>query len=356
MRENGYSYYFLLTFSTENQAKIFWERITSQQNPPVRTVLLWGSWISLDYGNVQRWFVAWLTNGRSESNAIDRWWHSFRPEDTPSGAGYGSLDSPLGVRMKIDKVYEKTSVYEPGTNQVSTHNPSVKKPTIEWASIPAGTFTMGSPASEVDRTSNETQHQVTMSAFKMSKYETTFEQYDMFCEATGREKPSDEDWGRGNRPVIDVSWDDATAFAEWMGCRLPTEAEWEYACRAGTTTPFNTGSNLTTSQANYDGNYPYNNNAKGEYREKTMPVGSFAPNTWGLYDMHGNVREWCSDWYGAYSTGAQTSPKGPVSGSDRVRRGGSWSGGAWFCRSAYRGDCSPAGRDDLMGIRLVSPK
>ncbi len=231
-----------------------------------------------------------------------------------------------------------------------------KKPTIEWVSIPAGTFTMGSPTSEVDRYDDETQHQVTLSAFKMSKYEVTFEQYDLFCDATGRSKPSDEGWGRGNRPVINVSWDDATAFAEWMGCRLPTEAEWEYACRAGTTTPFNTGNNLTTSQANYNGNYPYNNNAKGEYRQMTMPVGSFAANAYGLFDMHGNVWEWCSDWYGDYSTSAQTNPKGASSGSYRVNRGGSWYSLARFCRASYRFSDSPDFRNYNVGFRLVSPK
>ena len=231
-----------------------------------------------------------------------------------------------------------------------------KKPTIAWVSIPAGTFTMGSPSSEVDRGIDETQHQVTLSAFKMSKYEVTFEQYDLFCDATGRSKPSDEGWGRGNRPVINVSWHDATAFAEWMGCRLPTEAEWEYACRAGTTTPFNTGNNLTTSQANYDGNYPYNNNAKGEYRQKTMPVGSFAANAYRLFDMHGNVWEWCSDWYGDYSTSAQTNPKGASSGSYRVYRGGSWLNDALDCRSADRCGTAPDIRDNFIGFRLVSPK
>lgn len=227
------------------------------------------------------------------------------------------------------------------------------KPTIEWVSISAGTFAMGSPASETERRDNEPQHQVTLSAFKMSKYEVTFEQYDLFCEATGRSKPSDEGWGRGNRPVINVSWDDATAFAKWMGCRLPTEAEWEYAARAGTITPFSTGNNLTTAQANYNGNYPYNKNSKGEYREKTMPVGSFAANAFGLYDMQGNVWEWCSDWSGDYSTSAQTNPKGPLSGLHRVLRGGSWLNDASNCRTAFRNSCSPSYSTDGIGFRLV---
>ena len=227
---------------------------------------------------------------------------------------------------------------------------------IPMVSIPAGTFTVGSPSSEVDRESDETQHQVTLSAFKMSKYEVTFDQYDAFCDATGRSKPADEGWGRGNRPVINVSWEDATAFARWMGCRLPTEAEWEYACRAGTTTPFNTGNNLTTSQANYDGNYPYNGNAKGKYLEQTMPVGSYPPNAWGLYDMHGNVWEWCSDWYGDYPTGAQTNPQGPSTRSDRVYRGGSCYGFAQRCRCAFRYSNSPGFSINDVGFRLVSPE
>ena len=234
------------------------------------------------------------------------------------------------------------------------------KPTIEWVSIPAGTFTMGSPTSEIDRSDNETQHQVTLSAFKMSKYEVTFEQYDLFCEATSRSKPDDEGWGRDKRPVINVDWDDATDFAEWMGCRLPTEAEWEYACRAGTTTPFSTGNNLTTSQANYDGNYPYNDNAKGENREKTMPVGSFAANAYGLFDMHGNVYEWCSDWNwdvdDEFSSEAKTNPKGPESGLYRVFRGGGWDYGAEGCRSAFRNYNSPDFSIYTFGFRLVSPK
>ena len=266
--------------------------------------------------------------------------------------GLWAQTQPTKVQdVKLDNG-KTITIYSNGTWKESVF----KKPTIEWVSIPAGTFTMGSPTSEADRMNDETQHQVTLSAFKMSKYEITFEQYDVFCEATGREKPDDEGWGRGKRPVINVSWYDAIAFAEWMGCRLPTEAEWEYACRAGTTTPFNTGNNLTTSQANYNGNGPYNNNAKGEYRRKTMPVGSFAPNAWGLYDMHGNVWEWCSDWYGDYPNTAQTNPKGPASGSYRVIRGGSWADYAGSCRSAYRDRSTPGRCNRSMGFRLVSPE
>lgn len=228
------------------------------------------------------------------------------------------------------------------------------KPIIEWVSIPSGTFTMGSPDDEVERSNDETEHEVTLSAFKMSKYEITFEQYDMFCEATEREKPSDEGFGRGKRPVINVSWYDAVAFAEWMGCRLPTEAEWEYACRAGTTTPFYTGLNLKTSEANYDGNYPYNNNKKGKFLDKTMTVGNYKPNEWGLYDMHGNVWEWCNDVMADYSVSAQTDPKGPDIGKQRVLRGGSWRGYADYCRCAIRLGAKPEAISPGAGFRVVS--
>ncbi|MEI6346883.1 MAG: formylglycine-generating enzyme family protein [Bacteroidota bacterium] len=228
------------------------------------------------------------------------------------------------------------------------------KPTIEWANIPAGTFSMGSDISEVARRDNEVQHQVTINAFKMSKYEVTFEQYDAFCVATKRNKPSDAGWGRGKRPVINVSWFDAKAFADWMGCRLPTEAEWEYACRAETKTPFNTGGNILTTQSNFDGNFPYIGDVKGEYRQKTLPVGSFAPNAWGLYDMHGNAWEWCSDWYVDYKTTAENNPKGPETGTYRVFRGGSWINYARLCRSAIRNYDAPAYRHMYLGFRLVS--
>jgi formylglycine-generating enzyme required for sulfatase activity len=146
----------------------------------------------------------------------------------------------------------------------------------------------------------------------------------------------------GLSPAYMVNGEDVTWNRNANGYRLPTEAEWEYACRAGTATPFSTGNNITTSQANYDGN-----------RQKTSNVGSFASNQWGLYDMHGNVREWCWDWYGGYSMAAQTDPSGASSGTNRVVRGGSWGNGAQDLRSAYRDSITPAARNIALGCRLV---
>lgn len=252
---------------------------------------------------------------------------------------------------------------------------------IEWADIPTGSFTMGSPTTEEGRGNLEVQHLVTLSAFKMSKYEITIGQFKAFIDSTGYQTTADKEGSSyfltsngsqvkginwkydeyGNlinlseydRPVIHVSWVDAKAFADWLGCRLPTESEWEYACRAGTTTPFNTGANLTTSQANYDGNNPYINNAKGESRKKIMPVGSFQPNQFGLYDMHGNVFEWCSDWYSKYISDNQTDPKGTSIGTQRVARGGSWSHAAQICRSANRVNVGPTLSCEIVGFRIV---
>jgi sulfatase modifying factor 1 len=246
---------------------------------------------------------------------------------------------------KLQEIYNNTpqiqitKSFEP--NATKTENTtgdkdfSIKKPTIEFVDIPAGTFTMGSPSSEKGRKDDEIQHQVTLSAFKMSKYPITFEQYDLFCEATGRSKP----WGRerGKLPVSQVTWYDAVAFAEWMGCRLPTEAEWEYAARANTTTPFYTGDCLTSEQANFNGKEPYTNCEKSENRGKPLPVGSFPPNAFGLYDMHGNIWEWTNDWYGEYDIEDTLNPKGPETGENKVLRGGGWREPARECRSAYRG-------------------
>ncbi len=287
--------------------------------------------------------------------------------------------------------------------------------------IRGGEFTMGSPENEVGREdhiivnsnsndefsfsprlwdreilhqSSETQHQVKLSDFYMGKYAVTVGEFRKFVEATGYQTEAEKrvlsdivvnnetwkavaiNWRHGvsdsmrpqneeNHPVLHVSWNDAVAYCKWLSketgkkFRLPTEAEREYACRAGTTTPFNTGNNLTTDQANYDGNYPYNDNPKGVYRENTVAVNSFVPNAWGLYNMHGNVFEWCSDWYGGTyydeckANGTVTNPAGPSKGSDRVLRGGGWGNPAGSCRSADRGDFTSRNPNGDVGFRVV---
>jgi formylglycine-generating enzyme len=179
--------------------------------------------------------------------------------------------------------------------------------------------------------------------------------------ASGSVRPQSEE----NHPVVHVSWNDAVEYCRWLSekkgksYRLPTEAEWEYACRAGSRTPFNTGDNITTSQANYNGHNPYNNNPRGVLRQNTVPVDSFAPNAWGLYNMHGNVYEWCSDWYSetyydeCKANGTVINPAGPAIGSYRVLRGGGWGYDAANCRSAFRNRIYPDYRDNFIGFRVV---
>jgi formylglycine-generating enzyme required for sulfatase activity len=235
----------------------------------------------------------------------------------------------------------------------------------EMVVVPAGAFSMGSPASEPERDSDEgPQHQVTISRpFAVGRFAITFDEWDA-CVADGGcngYRSHDGGWGRGRRPVIHVNWNDAKAYVAWLSrktgksYRLLSEAEREYVTRAGTSTPFWWGSSISTGQANYEGNYVYNNGSKGEYRQRTMPVDSFQPNPWGLYQVHGNVWEWTEDcWNGSYS-GAPADGTAWTGGdcSRRVLRGGSWDGDPQFLRSAFRSRKPPSdGRFSKFGFRF----
>ena len=202
--------------------------------------------------------------------------------------------------------------------------------------VPAGDYMMGSPSSEESRADGESpRHRVTISKpFAVGKYEITFSQWDACVTEGGcSHRPRDESWGRSERPVINVSWKDTKEYVKWLSgktgnqYRLLSESEWEYVARAGTTAPFHYGRTISTDQANYNGEYVYGSGRKGVYREKTVSVGSFPSNGYGLHDVHGNVLEWVEDcWHSDYS-GAPTDGSAWTSGGNcnrRVLRGGSW--------------------------------
>ncbi len=211
---------------------------------------------------------------------------------------------------------------------------------IDMVAIPEGKFQMGTPDSEPNRQSNEgPQRQVTVPSFYLAKYPITQAQY----QAIMGQNPS---YFKGSDlPVEWVSWNDAVEFCQKLAqntkqaYRLPSEAEWEYACRAGTTTPFYFGDTITTDLANYNGDYTYGNGPKGEFRQKTTPVGSFPPNAFGLYDMHGNVWEWCQDvWHENYDNAPTDGTAWETGGNPNIRvlRGGSWDNNPRLCRSGRR--------------------
>lgn len=228
--------------------------------------------------------------------------------------------------------------------------------TLEMVFIPGGSFQMGSPNSESVRDDDEGPvHRVELDGFWIGKYEVTQAQYRVIMGTNPSHLKGD------NRPVERVSWDDAMEFCRKLSQKtgkrftLPTEAQWEYACRAGTTGPFAFGNCLSTSDANYKGNYPLSGCSKGRYLKSTWDVGSGRANAWGLYDMHGNVWELCLDWYGEdyYSESPRRNPVGPGSGSYRVCRGGGWNLYARGCRSAYRVWSAPSFTSGNLGFRLV---
>jgi formylglycine-generating enzyme required for sulfatase activity len=241
---------------------------------------------------------------------------------------------------------------------------------LKMVLIPAGTFTMGSPESEKERLDIETQHTVEISKpFYLGAYEVTQAQFQKVGGAPNRSRFKGSDL-----PVENLNWHHTNAFLARLSnlpaektagrrYRLPTEAEWEYACRAGTTTPFNCGESLSAKLANFNGAFPYGGAEKGPYLRQTCKVGSYQPNAWGLYDMHGNVQEWCSDYYDPdyYKSSPKKDPHGPAKGvlsTDykdfyRVVRGGSWLDEGRGCRSAYRWRAMPSDAYQIVGVRVV---
>lgn len=262
----------------------------------------------------------------------------------------------IGIVVFVNKVKEVTDKGESGL-----YGLILPKEINNYVLINGGTFQMGSPEGEVGRGDYETQHQVKVNSFYMSKYEVTIGEFKTFVKETTYKTDAKLDGVNVQYPVVNVSWEDANEYCKWLSkktnkkVRLPMEAEWEYACRAKTTKPFNTGENLTTEQANYNGNYPYRDYPKDNYVGSVTVVGSYKPNDWGLYDMHGNVWEWCSDWYSekyydeCEAKGIVENPTGPPVGSDRVLRGGSWYSYVRYCRSAVRTYDFP-GYNDYGGV------
>jgi len=224
----------------------------------------------------------------------------------------------------------------------------------EMVVVPAGSFMMGSPSSEAGRDDDEDPvHRVTIAySFAVGVFEVSFAQWDACVSDGGCNgySPDDAGWGRGNRPVINVSWEDAQSYLKWLSAktgksyRLLSESEWEYAARAGTTTAYHFGGSIASSQANYGGNIG-----------KTAPVGSYPPNAFDLHDVHGNVLEWVQDCYNVNYTGAPVDGSAWQSGdcSRRVLRGGSWLNEPRFLRSALRGWITAGGRNSYFGFRVA---
>ncbi|MEZ4961970.1 MAG: SUMF1/EgtB/PvdO family nonheme iron enzyme [Saprospiraceae bacterium] len=317
-----------------------------------------------DLEKVQKEELAW-----ADAKRLDTWeaYDSFI-------RGYPSSEyRELAEFNRSNRVATKSTT--PASDIKATDLPGFRR-------VDGGTFSMGSKDG-----SDETPHDVTLSDFYIAVNELTFDEYDAYCEATKKEKPSDEGWGRGKRPVINVSWEDAIRYCNWRsssegfrpcyaistngnrtdvkivenanGYRLPTEAEWEYAARSRGKDEKYAGTSSESSLSVYgnfcDKNCTYSWKTEGQSDGyvNTAPVGSFHPNALGLYDMSGNVWEWCNDWYGTYPTSSQTDPHGPDSGSVRVNRGGSWDVRPAYLRCAGRSFGSPDVRYGSVGFRLA---
>ena len=282
--------------------------------------------------------------------------------DNPSWASDGGLDSK-GLWVEFEQLGNTCRAYLPKWAGKLEHDKiglftdlAIKGVTQRCRWIPPGIFWMGSPSSEKERHDNEIQHQVTLSqGFWLADTVCT----QALWKAVMGDNPAFFTENENN-PVEQVSWDDVRNFIKQLNiltsgldAQLPTEAQWEYACRSGTATPFSFGETITPDQVNFDGNIPYASGKKGRCREKTVAVKSLPANPWGLYEMHGNVWEWCADWYDDFFEMPIIDPIGSDTGSSRVLRGGSWSNHGWRTRSANRGWYAPVNRDNYIGFRFV---
>ena len=257
------------------------------------------------------------------------------------------------AKKQLDSIKGSSAFFKTGKQKLYKQ---ADKPDILLVDVEGGTYLMGCESKNGNCETDELAHRVTVSDFRMSKFEITFDLYDAYCDSVGLEKPEDNGWGRGNRPVINVTWRDANNFAQWMGGRLPTEAEWEYAARAGGKNAFGKINCLSKSQANFDGTSEVMRCGPESFVKRTQPVGSYPANAYGLHDMFGNVFEWCNDWYGAYTEGTSVNPTGPMEAGYKVNRGGSWANPATACRAAARETGEIEFKGNRIGFRIVFPR
>ncbi|NEQ75864.1 MAG: SUMF1/EgtB/PvdO family nonheme iron enzyme [Okeania sp. SIO2C9] len=279
------------------------------------------------------------------------------PQPTPAPPPPTRSEIPI-QRFTTVKVNRRGEIISRLPDQAQVMAENFNGVSLEMVKIPGGRFLMGSPETEAERDNSESpQHYVDVPEFFMGKYPVTQAQW----EAVMGNNPSR--FKGENRPVENVSWNDATEFCQKLSeitgkkYSLPSESQWEYACRARTSTPFYFGETITSELVNYDGNYPYGDATKGKYRQETTDVGIFPPNSFGLYDMHGNVWEWCQDvWHDNYE-GAPTDGSAWETGGDsnyRILRGGSWYNNSRNCRSARRGYYGADILFNNRGFRIVS--
>jgi eukaryotic-like serine/threonine-protein kinase len=335
----------------------------------------------------RRGFLKWLSLGGVGLTGVLIWpkivqWGQemvpdySAPPARPTGGNATATSSPKEssnlltrrVEFPTAQLNETGGIASQGKGQVTVYSEDLGDGvTLEMASISGGTFLMGSPSEEDERSADEgPRHSVTVPGFWMGQFEVTQAQWKRVAamEKVSIDLDADPSYFKGqNRPVEQVSWDQATEFCARLSratnraYRLPSESEWEYTCRAGTDTPFSFGPTLSPDVANYDGNYTYGQGSKGKYRQETTDVGSFPANSFGLYDMHGNVWEWCQDWwhddYSKAPTDGSAQPDKQSYKLYRLLRGGSWYNSPRFCRSAGRLWYSPGYCFNCVGFRVA---